>query len=217
MLTHRLSKPADDWFLKRGMRDPFVYKDFEEGDEVVVCGECRQVFLADCWDVGEKGCPLCHAIYTVPFSKQMLQHGKGATIKITGTVDAQYRSGGAAGQRRRVSLVQRFDGVVEALARLLCRRAKPILTVLLSLALFCSITLQIVSVLLFDASFQQFSDGFDRTQWAGTTSIEEIVQSMSDFLDQTDRLSDRLVQSGSDGIERAGTSVDRPLPAYLPR
>lgn len=227
MFTHTLSKPADNWFLQKQMHDPLVYSDFEEGSEVVVCGGCRQVFLAICWDDTGDGCPFCHTTYTVPFSRKALQHGGRSSFKIKSRSAAKTKRGSAIPQRHSSSFAQTFDRLVEGLARLLCLHVKPAMALLLPVTVFCLVMVQASSIVFFDNFPQQFPDAFARTQWAATSMMEETVQAAANALDETarsvtdalDKINlplDRITQSFSDAVGRAISGAGHFLENYLP-
>ena len=70
MYTHKLSSIQDKWFLNKKSIDGLSKIPFQAGDKVVICKECRTVWLSDSWEMGGNKCPICQNEETVQFKRK---------------------------------------------------------------------------------------------------------------------------------------------------
>lgn len=81
-MAHRITV-NDQWFLNMHRRDPLMGKEFELGDNVVVCLDCRCVQTLESWQFNENKCSNCGKTRsTSSFSREFVDFNYGHSNRI---------------------------------------------------------------------------------------------------------------------------------------
>ena len=72
-MAHKITS-RDQWFLNMRRRDPLQGREFEVGDNVVVCTKCKCVQTYDSWEFNENTCVQCgHNERVDTFSREYIE------------------------------------------------------------------------------------------------------------------------------------------------